>query len=144
MTDRLKPLATALALLAAAPAGAAGTGDPPAGVSIELSTAEDTEGACRLSFVIVNGLEADIASAVYEAVLFSGQGQVARMTLLDLQELPAGRPRVRQFRFEGLACGDIGRVLINGAHACTGAGLTPAACIVGLRLNSLSDMELVG
>jgi len=114
------------------------------GVSIELSTAEMVGDACRLSFVVQNGHGQDIVSSVYETVLFSTAGQVAKLTLLDFQDLPAGRLRVRQFQFAGLACGEISRVLINGADTCEGDKLPDGACDKGLTLRSLTDMELIG
>ena len=116
--------------------------DGPKGLSIELSAADDVGSACRMSFLVQNGTGGDISQAVYEMVLFGGEGQVALMTLLDFQELPSGRPRVRQFQFEGLACADISRVLINGAETCAGAD--EGACIDGLELTTRTGTELIG
>jgi len=124
-------------------AAIAETTDQP-GVSIELSAAEAVGDACRLSFVVQNGHSQTIRSSVYETVLFNTSGQVAKMTLLDFQDLPVGRLRVRQFQFAGLACNEISRVLINGAETCEGVGLPEGACDKGLNLRSLTSMELIG
>ena len=118
--------------------------DGQSGVSIELSAAEVVGDACRLSFVVQNGHSQDIIRSVYETVLFNTAGQVAKLTLLDFQDLPAGRLRVRQFQFVGLTCSDISRVLINGADTCEGEGLPESACAESLMLRSLIDMELIG
>ncbi|MBQ4824505.1 hypothetical protein J4729_08075 [Leisingera sp. HS039] len=128
------------AALAATGAAAEDAAEP--GISIELSAAEAAEGACKLSFVVQNPHAKDVEQAVYETVLFGAQGQVARLTLLDFQDLPAGRLRVRQFQFPH-TCADISRVLINGAATCTGGGLPDGACSRGLRLSS-KVMELAG
>ena len=114
----------------------------PAALSIELSAADDVGSACRMSFLVRNGTGGDISQAVYEMVLFGREGQVALMTLLDFQELPSGRPRVRQFQFDGLACADISRVLINGAETCDGPAA--GACIDGLELSTRTGTELIG
>ena len=111
-------------------------------LAIELSAADDVGSACRMSFLVQNGTGGDIAQAVYEMVLFGREGQVALMTLLDFQDLPMGRPRVRQFQFEGLACDDISRVLINGAQTCEGGDAD--ACIDGLDLSTRTKTELIG
>ena len=111
-------------------------------LAIELSAADDVGGACRMSFLVQNGTGGDIAKAVYEMVLFGREGQVALMTLLDFQELPSGRPRVRQFQFQGLTCADISRVLINGAETCDGPAA--GACIDGLELSTRTGTELIG
>jgi hypothetical protein len=116
---------------------------PTAALSIELSSAEEIGEACKLSFVATNGHHKDIAQAVFETVLFDGAGQVSRLTLLDFQDLPAGRLRVRQFQFPQ-PCADISRVLINGAQTCTAEGLDAAGCTRGLMLSSRVKMELLG
>ncbi|MEX0304520.1 MAG: hypothetical protein AB3N24_19050 [Leisingera sp.] len=136
----VKPLLLAAALAAASGAAAEEAAKP--GVSIELSAAEPAGGACKLSFVVQNAHAADIGKAVYETVLFDAKGQVARLTLLDFQDLPAGRLRVRQFQFPQ-ACEGISRVLINGADTCAGEGLPEGACSRGLTLSS-KVMELAG
>lgn len=116
--------------------------EPAPGLSIELSAADDVGSACRLSFLIQNGTEGDIAQAVYEMVLFGREGQVALMTLLDFKALPSGRPRVRQFQFEGMTCADVTRVLINGAQTCEAADA--GVCIDRLELTTRIDTELLG
>lgn len=112
-------------------------------VSIELSAAEQVGDACLLSFVARNGHARDIAQAVYETVLFDENGQVARLTLLDFQDLPSRRMRVRHFQF-ARACNAISRILVNGATTCSGDGLPEGSCSRDLRLNSRTDQELIG
>jgi hypothetical protein len=146
---RLFPCLAALlgggALALAAPVAAEQPGKPARSLSLDLNSLSATEaGGCRLSFVIRNGLGADIDTLVTEAVLFDAGGQVATLTLFDFGSLPAGRPRVRQFDMAGLSCDGIGGVLVNGIATCEGAGLTPAACLDGLRLSSQTDVEVSG
>lgn len=118
-------------------------GVTPSAISIELSTAEDVATACKLSFVVRNGHVGDVEQAVYETVLFDAAGQVSRLTLLDFQDLPAGRMRVRQFQFPQ-SCSDISRVLFNGAQTCAAPTLDKDACTRGLTLVSQAKMELLG
>ncbi len=112
------------------------------GLAIELSAADDVGSACRLSFLIQNGTGSDIDQAVYEMVLFGREGQVALMTLLDFKALPSGRPRVRQFQFDGMTCADVTRVLINGAQTCEAEDA--GACIDRLELSTRIETELLG
>lgn len=142
MPHRPMPLAMALALLIGTAAGAQDS--QGAHLSIELNALEPVEDACRISFLIQNGHPADIDSAVFEAVLFDAAGRVDRLTLFDFGALPAARPRVRQFVVPGLACPSLGRLLINGAQSCTGAGLPAEACVRGLELRSKTDVEVLG
>lgn len=114
-------------------------------LDLSLNTAGPVaKGGCRLTFVIRNRLGADIDKLVTEAVLFDRQGRVATLTLFDFGQLPAGRPRVRQFDLAGQGCDAIGQVLINGIDSCEGTGLSPAACLDGLHLSSETDIEVTG
>ncbi|NJS39164.1 MAG: hypothetical protein HC783_09215 [Rhodobacteraceae bacterium] len=113
-------------------------------LSIELNMVEPQENTCRLTFVAQNGLGADASAVVFETVLFDREGQVIDLTLFDFQDLPEGSPRVRQFDLGGVACGSVGRVLLNDVHACSGPGLTPEICAAGLRWSSRTDVEVMG
>ena len=132
-------------LLAAVLALPAAADDPaPPRLAIELNAATPVETGCRLTFVATNGLGADLGSGVFEAVFFDRAGVVARLSLLDFRDLPAGRPRVRQFDLSGMACPDLGRVLLNAAARCEGAGIDPAACMARLQVSSRIEAEITG
>ncbi|WP_425049727.1 hypothetical protein [Psychromarinibacter sp. S121] len=113
-------------------------------LKVELNSATPLEGACRLTFMATNGLGVDVAKLVLETVLLTTDGVVDRLTLFDLQTLPANRPRVRQFDVAGLDCGKLGQVLINGVQACDGEGLDPATCTNELDLSTRADIEVLG
>jgi len=131
-------------LLAAACALAAPASAKDAKLALELNSASDVEGACRLSFVVENGLAADITSLVLETVIFTSDAQVERLTLFDFQSVPAGRPRVRQFDLSGTACTGVGSILINGVEACNGDALAPEICQTALTLSSRTDIGVDG
>lgn len=126
------------------PAMAQDSATPGKHLSIELNTLIQQDGACRLVFLVENTLGGDLNSAVFETVLFRTDGTVERLTLFDFQELPQGRPRVRQFDIPGTGCEAIGRVLINDVHACRGDGIVEADCINGLNLSSRTNVEVLG
>lgn len=129
----------------ATPVSAQETDGPAPSLALTLNTLQPTEaGGCRLTFVIRNGLGADIDSLVTEAVLFDAEGRVATLTLFDFGTLPEGRPRVQQFDLAAQGCDGIGEVLVNGIGTCEGDGLTPAACLDGLRPSSEMDVEVSG
>ena len=136
-------LLTLLPILGAGTVSAEETSQP-GGVSIELSTAEARGQNCLLSFVAENSYDTDIDGAVYETVLFGAEGQVALLTLLDFAELPAGRPRVRQFQFNDMACDQISRILINGVQQCETQSGMADACMTGLQLKSRLETEVIG
>ncbi|MDO9639956.1 MAG: hypothetical protein Q7J44_15575 [Pseudotabrizicola sp.] len=113
------------------------------GLQISLNTLDPQPEACRLTFVADNKTEAEITRLVIEAVLFTKAGQVAQFTLFDFAALPMGRQRVRQFDVAGLACDDLGQVLLNGVSACDGAD--PAACAAALSpASTVEGIEVAG
>ncbi|MEM9642894.1 MAG: hypothetical protein AAGA19_15480 [Pseudomonadota bacterium] len=111
---------------------------------VELNALQPSDSGCRITLVAENGLGHAAETIVLETVLFTKSGEVERLTLFDLGDMPVGRPRVRQFDIAGLECGNLGRVLINGLSACEGPGLTPDLCLDAMTLRSRLDVELVG
>lgn len=108
-------------------------------LAIELNAAQDREGGCRMSFVAMNGLGGDLSALVLEAVIFTLEGEVERLALLDFQDLPQARSRVRQFDLPDLACAQVGQVLINAVNACSGPDLTAEICGATITLRSRLD-----
>lgn len=114
-------------------------------LGLELNSVTPTDAGCRLTFLTENNLAVDLTSAVFETVLFTRNGVVDRLTLFDMQAIPSGRPRVRQFDVPDLVCSDLGQVLINGVHACTGEGVDASSCERALKLFSkVKDVEVLG
>ncbi|WP_375257027.1 hypothetical protein [Citreimonas sp.] len=141
---RFRTLALAAACGAALGAPALAQDEVGARLSIELNAAETEGEACKMSFVVINGHDTDIAQAVFETVLFDAEGQVDRLTLFDFGALPAGRTRVRQFVIPGTPCDGLGRVLFNGADTCEAETLGADACEADLRLDSRASIDVLG
>jgi len=133
---RRLPLALTMATTLAAAATAA-QADP---VRLELNALHPRDGACQMVFVTQNDTGTDLTRLVLEAVLFDTDSRVAAMTLLDLQDLPAGRIRVRSFEIAGLACDNLSRLLINGVSDCAPAG---PGCAEPLAVDSRVPVEVI-
>jgi len=133
-------LTTTFVLNGLAPALADDTGH----IALELNALDGENQTCRLTFLVTNQHTTPIDKLVYETVVFTKDGRVDRLTLFDFGALPVSRPRVRQFELSDLGCADLGQVLINGAHACTGDALPNGACVNDLRLSSRTDAGLTG
>lgn len=133
-----------LALGLALPTGATAQEDGGA-LIFELNRVVPLDGACRLTFMAQNNMDMDIEQIVFETVLFTTEGGVERLTLFDLGALPTARPRVREFDMQGLACENLGRVLLNGVHACMGEGVDPEACAGALNpVSRVDGVEVIG
>jgi len=129
----------ALPLLASAPV--AYSQEPGPHLLLDLNALQASNGGCRLTFVVANNLSTPIDRAAFEMALFNKAGVVDRLTVLDFKGLPSGKTKVSRFDLSGIDCGDIGRVLINDATQCVGAGTAADACIANLRTESTSGIQ---
>ena len=137
-------LAAALALLSSLPTHAQTAQQVPSGLSLELNMVQEVNMACRLTFLVQNQTGNEIEKAAFETVIFDKSGGVVTLSLFDFRDLPANRPRVRQFVLSDLSCDSIGRVLINGASSCVVSGSESNICAAELKLSSRLDVELLG
>lgn len=129
-------LALAFWAPATLPAGAQEAAKAPAldpALVLELNGAQPSGKGCRLTFVVTNKLGAELTKSAFEIALFNEAGVVDRLTVLDFNELPAGKTKVARFDLAGTDCTKISRVLVNHATECTGAGIDPKACLSQLK-----------
>lgn len=135
--------AFASCVLATLPAGAQEAAKAPAPVPalvLELNGAQPSDKGCRLTFVVTNYLGAELTKAAFEIALFNEAGVVDRLTVLDFNELPAGKTKVARFDLAGTDCTRISRVLVNHATECTGVGIDPKACLAQLKPETKSTI----
>ncbi len=139
-------LAFAALLVGAAPAVllAQSAENVPSSLFLELNAIQDVGGACRLTFLAQNGTGVAIDQAVFETVIFDTSGGVVSLSLFDFRDLPADRPRVRQFELPEMACDAVGQALINGASSCIVNGTESRVCDEALSLGSRIAVELLG
>lgn len=120
------------------------TEDAPSRLFLELNAVQDVAEACRLTFLVRNETGQSIDQAVFETVIFDKSGGVVSLSLFDFRDLPADRPRVRQFELPKMACGTLGQALINGASTCVVDGAESGVCDEALSLSSRLAVELLG
>lgn len=126
-------LGLAAGLTVTTPSDALGQETAPAkAINLELNALEPSDKGCRIAFVVQNGLAQDIDKAAFEIALFDGQGLVDRLLVLDFQDLPAEKTKVRRFDLAEADCAQISRVLVNDATACEGQGVEAGTCIAAL------------
>ncbi len=111
---------------------------------IELNSISDIGGACRLSFLVESTFSVELENLVVETVVFTKGQEVERLTLFDFQSVPSARPRVRQFDLSDLPCANFGAILINGFETCEGKDIDASQCQDALRLDSRTEIEVLG
>lgn len=118
--------------------------DTPSRLFLELNSIQDVGGSCRLTFLAQNGTGSSIDQAVFETVIFDTSGGVVSLSLFDFRNLPADRPRVRQFELSETTCDTVGQALINGASSCVIDGAESGVCDEALSLSSRIAVGLLG
>lgn len=109
-------------------------------LALELNGAQPSDKGCRLTFVVTNELGSELSKAAFEIALFNEAGVVDRLTVLDFNELPAGKTKVARFDLAGTECGKLSRILVNGATECVGAGIDRKACLAQLKPTTKSNI----
>jgi hypothetical protein len=114
--------------------------EPPAtpALVLELNALQPSDKGCRLTFVVTNDLGSEVTKAAFEMALFNDAGVVDRLTVLDFNELPAGKTKVARFDLAGTDCKKVSRVLVNHATECAGTGIDPKACLSQLKTETKS------
>lgn len=90
-------------------------------IELELNTAADVEGGCRLTYVATNATPVELDKSAYEVAVFDTAGIVKQLLVLDFGFLPSGKTRVVQFDLPGQACTTISRISVNDPVECTAA-----------------------
>jgi hypothetical protein len=90
-------------------------------IGIELNSASDQEGTCRLTYVVTNGTTTDLTRASWEVAVHDKGGTVTQLWVLDFGSLPQGRTRVVQFDLADQGCDTLSRISVNDAVDCTSA-----------------------
>lgn len=128
---RLFPSLCLTAMLATGPALA-----QSGNFEIELNSASDVEGACRLTFVATNNTGTALTEAAYEVAAFDAAGVVSQLLVLEFGALPTAKTRVVQFDLPGAKCEAISRLLVNGQDTCQAADGPKDICLKSLSASS--------
>tara|TARA_R110002110_G_scaffold293407_3_gene507331 strand:- start:2388 stop:2816 length:429 start_codon:yes stop_codon:yes gene_type:complete len=116
--------ACAVSLMAAAPAAFAQTGN----IELELNTAADADGGCRLTYVATNNTSVALEKNSYEVAVYDNDGLVKRLLVLEFGWLPVGKTRVVQFDLPNQSCADLSRISVNGPVECTSSAGEETVC----------------
>lgn len=137
MTNRLSAALVALALCCS-PVLAQEAVAPS--FELELNALQPAEAGCRVTFLATNKLGGQLDRAAVEVALFDTAGTIDRIVTLDFKDLSDGKTKVLQFELAGLACDQLGRLLVNDVSACEGA-ITPATvCLDALKTSTRLDL----
>lgn len=90
-------------------------------VELELNTAQEVGGGCRLTYVATNATPVGLEKVSYEVAVYDLDGLVKRLLVLEFGWLPSGKTRVVQFDLPEQTCATISRISVNGPVECASA-----------------------
>jgi hypothetical protein len=114
-------------LVASALAQDAGADKTP--LKLQLNKVETAGEACRVTMVVDNSKGAGLKSYKVDLFAFDPEGVAQKRVAVELGPLPARKTIVKIFDFPGIACGKVGRVLLNDVLACDGGDAAREACL---------------
>jgi hypothetical protein len=108
-------------------------------ITAEFNDLQQTDAGCRAVFVLNNGLDKALGKVTLRVVAFNKDKQAKLFLSLDVGNLPVGKTRVLRFDLgDGLACKDVGRLVLDDVTSCEGAEIGPPECLAALALSSLA------
>lgn len=97
-------------------------------IELELNTAADVDGGCRLTYVATNATAVALEKTGYEVAVFDTDGIVKQLLVLDFGFLPSGKTRVVQFDLPKQECAKISRISVNSPTECQSASGPQTVC----------------
>ncbi len=135
--------AAAAAVAAAALSGAPASAQQAGSVGVELNKLEDFDGGCRSFFLFRNRSERAYSAFELSLAILNGEGVIDRLLTIDAAPLPAARTTLKIFEIGGLACADIGEIILHDMAACAAADGEAADCFAAIELVSRASAPLV-
>lgn len=114
----------------------------PVSVSIELNKLEAKEESCRAYIVVENSNTNSYATFKLDLVLFQPDGVIGRRVAIDLAPLRPVKKTVKLFDLDGTPCHTIGSFLVNEVVECKSETAQIEDCLSGLKVNSLTQVQL--
>lgn len=109
--------------------------------NLELNSARDIEGGCRLTYVAMNNIGVDLTKASYEVAIFDKDSVFSRLLILEFGNLPKGKTKVVQFDLAEKPCADISRLLVNSVAECISVDGPYDQCLSGLATTTRADIQ---
>lgn len=107
-----------------------------AAISLELNKAEEQAGGCRLYLVLANRSPDNYSSYRLDLVVFGKDDVIARRFAVDVGPLRPEKTMVKLFDVNGVACRDVGKVLLNDVMSCTVGKDARSGCIDHVTVTS--------
>lgn len=115
---------------------------PDGGISLELNKLEASDKGCRVYVVITNPTDAAYDAYRLDLVMFQPDGIIGRRFAVELAPLKPSKRVVKPFDLDNIQCDGIGSFLVNDVLECRSSAGPVSDCLSGLKVNSLTKVEI--
>ena len=130
----------AMALVVPAIAQDAGA-DKAAPVKLQLNKTESAGDACRITMVVDNSKGPAMKTFKVDLFAFDTDGVAQKRVAVELAPIASNKTSVKIFDFPGIACGKVGRILLNDVLACDGGEGAREACLARTETESKAGIS---
>ena len=113
------------------------------GIRLELNKLEPNEGYCRAYFLFANTSERRYDDVKFDIAIFDKHGIVLKRLAISAGTLRTDKRILKLFDIDGLACADIGEVLVNDMLSCESGGEPVPDCIDLVSVASRAQAKVV-
>lgn len=112
-------------------------------ISIELNKLEPATEACRSFVVLQNRTGTAFQTLKLDLVMFDVDGVVAKRLALETAPLPADKTSLKVFDIGGMACEQVGRILLNDVLDCASADGPQDGCLGLIDVSARGELSLI-
>lgn len=112
-------------------------------VLLELNKLEPAGEACRSYVVLQNRSGTAFQTLKLDLVMFDQDGVVAKRLALETAPLPADKTSLKVFDIGGMACEQVGRILLNDVLDCAGTEGPKEACLSLIDVSARGELSLI-
>jgi hypothetical protein len=112
-------------------------------IALELNKLEPASEACRSYVVLQNRTGTAFQTLKLDLVMFDVEGVVAKRLALETAPLPADKTSLKVFDIGGMACEQVGRILLNDVLECAGAEGPQQGCLGLIDVSARGELSLI-
>ncbi len=112
-------------------------------VSLELNKLEPQEAGCRAYILLQNGTQSTFEELRLDIAVFDGDGIVSKRLAVEAAPLPVGKTSLKLFTMTGVACDNVGRMLLNNVLSCIDQSGERGDCVAALEVSTRTTAEFI-
>lgn len=113
------------------------------GIDVELNKLESVDNACRAYLVTQNLTDVGFETLQMDIVMFDKNGIVAKRLAVEIAPMPPGKTSLKVFDIAGLACDQIGQLLLNDVIQCRDTDGVRHDCLSLLKVTSRGAVPFI-